>query len=131
MRKILWDIFSEIIEKIAFECENPILVGDLKVADALDKTCHLFFFEAMQNPLNAILGGFLAKHELIAASKEANRLVHQIISVLTQEYQTRMDTKKDTELGVNILDLVIKHNRSVSQEDQMSPLEIVKNIVNF
>ena len=42
-----------------------------------------------------------------------------------------MDTKKDTELGVNILDLVIKHNRSVSKEDQMSPLEIVKNIVNF
>ena len=47
MRKILWDIFSEIIEKIAFDCEKPILVGDLKVADALDKTCHLFFFEAL------------------------------------------------------------------------------------
>ena len=131
MHKILWTIFEEIIEKIAFDRQTPLKIGDLTVAKGFDKMCHFAFFEAATNIFNLLSGGFLAKHKLIEPSKKAHWLSEKLIEVLSNEYHQRMNNNKDSELGTNVMDLVVKHNRSASKDNQMSPLEMVKNLMNF
>lgn len=131
MRSVLWSIFAGIIEKIVFESESTVLVGDISLADAVDKMLHLIFVDCMQNPLNALSGGFLAKHSLIAPSRQARALAENITQVISKEYEKRLRTKQAKDLGFNILDLVLSHNKSSSAQDQMSTDEMVKNVINF
>lgn len=116
MQRILWDLFEEILEKIAFDREKPLMVGDYTIAKAFEKFMHLIWFDCLQHPLNALTGGFLARHKLIEPSKKASVLVEDITKVLITEYENRMQNKKDSELGPNIFDLIVKHNRSVPKD---------------
>ena len=131
MQRILWDIFEEILEKIAFDREQPLMVGGLTIAKAFEKFMHYIWFDCLQHPLNALTGGFLARHKLIEPSRKASLLIDQITKVLLKEYDHRMTTKKDSELGPNIFDLIVKHNRSATKDQQMQPHEIVQNVMNF
>lgn len=131
MRTVLWAIFADIIEKIVFESESPVLVGGETLANAVDKMLHLIFVDCMQNPINALTGGFLAKYNLIKPSRDARAIADDITRVLTHEYEKRLKSKADKDLGVNILDLIVSYNRAASSADQMSADDMVKNVINF
>jgi cytochrome P450 len=107
------------------------MVGELSIAKAFERMLHLIWLEALQHPVNALTGGFLARNKLIDATKKAYKLTDEIIAVMGKEYQDKLDNTKDEDLGFSVLDLLVRHNRALPKEKRMTHVEIVQNLMNF
>ena len=130
VRGILIKIFSQVTDEVLFGRENKITVQGMTIPEATDKLFHLIFHDTALNPLNALLGGYLAQFKLLKSSRSAVELNREIERVIEKEYNLRMGRPLD-QLGMNILDLMVKHNRSCAPGEILSVHDIASNCMLF
>lgn len=107
--------------------ETQMQVDGMNLADAFYEVLNLSFVEANSNLLNLLYGGLLRKFGLVEPIKKAKKLGQNLIEKVSSEFVSRMANKKDSDLGINIIDLVVKHNRSVPEEKQLKPHQVLDN----
>lgn len=127
---MLIKIFSQVIDEVLFGRDNGIKVHGMSIPEATDEMFHLAYNVAAQDPLNAFLGGYPAHLNLIKSMQTATKINKDIETEIEIEYNQRM--KKPLEsLGINILDSMVRHNRTCKEEEKLSVKDIAANCVLF
>jgi len=67
---------------------------------------------------------------LIECARKSTELNSKIKKVLAEEIDYRLKLP-ESELGVNVLDILIAHNRNATQDDVLSKDEIISNCILF
>ena len=130
VREILLQIFSKMVEEILFGSKREVKIDGLSLPEACDLLFKYGFSEVLVHPVNMITGGLASKHNLLECCKKAKKIDEEIKKVLSAEIDYR-SSMSDSELGINILDLLIKHNRSASGDEILSKDEIIQNCIVF
>lgn len=77
-RAILIKIFSQIIDEELFGRDNGIEVHGMSIPEATSLMFHLTYNVAARNPINALLGGYPARLNLIKSMQTATNINKQI-----------------------------------------------------
>lgn len=77
-----------------------------------------------------LTGGLASKYNLLDCQKKSRELNGKIKKVLLDEIDYRLSLP-DEELGINILDLLITHNRTAAGSEVLSKDEIIQNCIVF
>ena len=80
--------------------------------------------------MNALLGGYPAELNWLKSLRTATKINEDIEKEIEKEYNFRMKKPLD-QLGVNILDSMVKHNRTCVPEEFLSIKDIAANCVLF
>ena len=102
----------------------------MSVPEATDKMFHLAYNEAAQDPLNALFGGYPAEFNMLKSMQTAKKINSGIEEVIEREYNQRIK-KPLSELGINILDSIVKHNKTCTEDKKLSVKDIAANCVLF
>lgn len=127
-------MLKEIGEKIIFGCKNQTpCVNDGKntsITDCVFDTLKILTtMKAILNPLNLLLFGYPNQWNLLPGSKQAAHSAALVAEAIKKVHDDRSNDPNYS-LGVNILDLMIKTNKSDSQ-DKFTPKDIVGDLVLF
>lgn len=128
MAYFLLDIFSKVINEVLFGNKDTKKIDGMTVPMAVDELHELLADSVIRHPLNSLTGGLLGKFKLIEPVKKAWALGDKIKAVITEEYNKRSDEPVEEFTG-NILDLVVKHNKSVPESERLPVSEVVGNCV--
>ena len=97
--------------------------------DMVFKIINELSFYGLSNPLNTIFCGLPNKLNLLSASRLATRRSKMLTDAIVGEFKRRSSDERYT-LGVNILDLMIAHNRA-HPDNQFSHQDIVGDMCLF
>lgn len=127
-------ILKDIADRVLFGCNDEIpYVNDGKkthITDFVFETLKLLTtMKAILNPLNLLLFGYPNQWNLLSGSKQAAKNA-VLVGEAIKKYHDERVNDPNYKLGVNILDLMIKNNKSESQ-DKFSIRDIVGDLVLF
>lgn len=130
MRQVLIEGFSQAIDEILFGMDNNLRVNGLTVPEATERIFKLCFGEGAQDPLNAFTGGIAGDLGLVKPINQAGLLFDQVKNAVICEYKKRalFPTEK---LSFNILDLMVRFNKTAEESEKLTLDEIVGNCVLF
>jgi cytochrome P450 len=127
------EVIKEMGRKIIFgdKAEVPCCPDEEKtlVTEMIFKIILEVGTKGLNNPFNILLGDLPNKHNWLAASKLGAERAKMVSRIITETYNIRKDDPK-YQLGVNILDLMIKNNRT-NPSHQFSPQDIVGDFSLF
>lgn len=124
------DLFSDMVDNILFGKDNCPLIEGKKFSHKTEEVARMSM-GILQNPINALSFGFAHSLRLLKVSRRMFSLGKKINDSVLGFIEKRQK-KLDGELGLNLVDLMIRHNRSL--EDQSKKLtikEMVNNILLF
>jgi cytochrome P450 len=125
---------KEIANKVLFgeQAELPRCSDEDKtsVTDMVFKILkELGSFKGIMHPLNLLFFGLPNKYNLLEASRVASKRSKMVSEAIVSSFKKR-STDQSYQLGVNILDLMVKSNRS-NPDHQFLPKDIVGDTVLF
>lgn len=125
MRSVILCTLSEMASEVLFGEKKSKKIDGMNIPHALEKMFDYITIAIFKHPLNALSGGLLGKYKLIKPVKQAFQLGGKIKEAISKEISSR-STLRDDELGQNLLDLCIKHNRQSSAEDKLTHEDIIQ-----
>lgn len=128
--KIITDMFYIMVDKILFGSKREVRIDGMSLLEAANLVFRHGLIEAISHPLNILSGGLASKYKLIECSRKAMVLNNEIYEVLGKEIDARVDLPQE-DLGVNVMDLLIVHNKNAQTEDILSKDEIIRNCLVF
>lgn len=128
MGYFMLDIFSKVINEVLFGNKETKKIHGMSVPMAVDELHELLADSVIRHPLNSLTGGLLGKFKLIEPVKKAWALGDEIKEAITDEYLKRLSESQEDFTG-NILDLVVKHNKSAPESEKLPISEVVGNCV--
>ena len=135
-KKMDVDILKDIADRVLFgsKDEVPYVMDGKKthITDFVFDTIKLLTtMKAVLNPLNLLLFGYPNRWNLLSGSRQAAKnavLVNEAI----KRYHDERANDPNYHLGVNILDLMIKHNKNCTNpEDKFTIIDIIGDLVLF
>ena len=128
LRETLVEMLSESADVLLFGSSDYPKVNGLQIPAAIDELYTITSDHIEYSFLNFMTYGYLSYYKLTPTIRKAFKYGEQIKDAIANEYKKRC--KKDLkDLGLNILDLMAKHDKESSPEDKQSILEVVENAV--
>lgn len=127
MKNFTPELFIDIVNEILFGSEEFPMIDGMKLPEA---TYNLAtdFVKLISDPLHILSFGLLHDYGLHPRSrnfeKRGVRIQEKIFKVIKKR-----ENRKDSELGVNMIDLMIKYNRTCKDKDKLSDEEMIANVV--
>lgn len=130
MRNILLATLSDMVSEVLFGEKNLKKVDGMNIPMAIEKIFDYITIAIFKHPLNALTGGLLGKYKLIEPIKKSFEIGEKVKDAIEEEVGQR-EKLSDQELGSNILEECIKHNRSCSLEEKLSLEDITQACMIF
>lgn len=130
VREILLEIFSKMVEEILFGSKRHVKIDGKSLPESVDLLFKYGLTQTMIHPANMLTGGLAGKFQLIECARKATELNSKIKKILAEEIDYRLKLPEQ-QLGVNVLDILIAHNRNATQDDILSKDEIISNCILF
>lgn len=129
-RAVITSMFYDMVENILFGSEREVKIDGMSLPEAANLLLKFGMSDAIPHPLNILSGGLASKYRLIECSRKADTLNAKIYEVLGKEIDARCKLEAKN-LGVNIMDLLIQHNKTAVKDDVLSKSEIIQNCLVF
>lgn len=128
-KKITGELFNDIVNEILFGSENFPLINGKKLPQTTDE----FMGEISTltlSPVNLLSFGLLHEYNLLPESRRLEAKAKNIMKVISKILKERKK-KKSEDLGVNLMDLMIKHNRTCSEDEKLDEQHMITNVFIF
>ena len=125
MDLLMIGVMNEFVSEVVFGKAAKKLKSGVSVSDGIQRVSYLLHTAAAQHPLNMASAGLAGRLGLIQSVRDARAQYSEIINCIYSDFRTRL-TLPESQLGMNLIDISIRHNRGSPEDKQLSIDEITQ-----
>lgn len=126
--------FSEIVDTILFgeDTKNSPKVDGDSISIAIQNLARLDYSSSYNSLLNLLTFMSLVGSKILPSNKKSRIMTEKIYKALKKMIDKRkIELKNGKKYGINMLDLMLKHNKDCKEEDKLSEKVMIANSVTF
>lgn len=129
MKYFMAELFNEVVNEILFGSDDYPLVNGFKMPEFADSVM-ADQMSLMMDPLNLVTLGVLNKYNVHPINGKIKKKMEALKTEIHKVLERRAK-RTDEELGVNMIDLMIKHNRKCKESEVMDNKMMASNVTLF
>lgn len=133
LTKVYEKIFSEVVDTILFgeDANDTPKVDGTNISLAMENLARMNYNDSLKNPFNLLTFMYFSGSKFISINKSKQELEKKIHNTIRELINRRSQLKKEEELGINMIDLMLKHNNSCGEEEKLSEMVMIATVMLF